>query len=274
MDVNAPTLCVPVDDDTVWLECTSQTCPFGYLGYFTNDRDVLVINETGGHLVYTPDYKQTDNLQYRTAHVTLDNEGNATATINTLYKGLQYENNHINQWVNKSHDKQKKWLYDKIDLSGVNIKTFSLTRLNEKIPEVRESLALSVSTYATTSGKRMFLQPNLLNRWDSHPKKIEERKTRIIRRVAYIDADTIFFTLPKGYNVEYKPSGTHIKSQFGEYRSNISLDDNMVTYIRILKMEKGTFPPETYEQLRNFYKQIIKADNTKVVFVSAKKSVN
>ena len=263
-------LCVPVENDTIWLECTSQTCPFGYLGYFTNNRDVLVINETGGHLVHTPNYLKTDNLQYRTADVTIDSDGNAFAKTNTSYSGLQYENDNINYYVNKSSEEQKKWLYNKIDLAGIDITSFHLTNYKERIPEVKETVEFKVPKYATTSGKRLFLQPNFLNKWDGYPEKIEERKTEIIKRVAFTDVDTINYILPKGYNIEYKPTGKHIKSQFGEYKSEITLRDNVVTYIRVLKMEQGTFPAETYDQLRDFYKQIVKADKIKIVFVSAK----
>ncbi len=267
-------LCVPVDNDTIWLECTSQTCPFGYLGNFTNDRDVLVINETGGHLVHTPNYRQIENLQYRTAHVIIDKEGNATAKINTTYKGLQFENDGINTYANKSGEEQKKWLYNKIDLSGIKIKSFNLKICNNRIPEVKESIEFKTPKYATTSGKRLFLQPNFLNRWDSCPEKIEDRKTDVVLRVAFFDTDSIVYNLPKGYDVEYKPSDIHIKSQFGEYKSKVLLKDNTVTYIRILKMEKGTFSPDTYDQLREFYRQIVKADNVKVVFVTNTEDVN
>src|SRR5258708_10666604 len=72
-------LCVPLKTDTVWLECTSQTLPAGYLSGFTSDRYVLLVDENGGKLVRTPKYRMADKLQTPKTVGTIDAEGNPSA---------------------------------------------------------------------------------------------------------------------------------------------------------------------------------------------------
>ena len=260
-------LCVPVSNDTIWLECTSQTTPFGYLGTFTNDRDVLVINEQGGTLVHTPDYSQEDNLQTRKAEVKIDLQGNALANVKTSYSGLQFENDNFNYYLHQSYEDQKKWLYNKLDVSGIKIDDFKLEQSGDIIPTGKEILKLSVPKYASVNGKRLFFQPNLLNKWSKYPPKVEDRKTNVIVKSAFIDNDVISYTLPDGYTIEYKPEETHFKSKFGVFTTSIEVNEKIIVYSRTLKMRKGEFSPEDYVAFRSFIKKIVKSDKSKIVLV-------
>ncbi|HXB91570.1 MAG TPA: DUF3857 domain-containing protein, partial [Puia sp.] len=80
--------CVPMDKDTIWLECTSQTVSPGYMGSFTGDRKALLTDETGGHVVQTPSYTSADNTQCRVVDAQITPEGDLDASIHTLYSGL------------------------------------------------------------------------------------------------------------------------------------------------------------------------------------------
>jgi hypothetical protein len=123
LQFNHAFLCLPINQDTVWLECTDQQIPFGYLGYFTNDRHVLVINEKGGNLVKTPATTPFQNVQSSKITVNLHSNGNATADIFTTYKGEQY-NNTFSQ-LRRTPEEQKKWLYKRIDIPSYEIGDFN-----------------------------------------------------------------------------------------------------------------------------------------------------
>jgi len=86
---------MPNGKDTLWMECTSQVAPFGYLGNFTGNRRALMVTEKGGVLVKTPVYPQSKNLQQTKAEVEIDVQGNAKAKAHTLYTGLQFENGNL-----------------------------------------------------------------------------------------------------------------------------------------------------------------------------------
>jgi hypothetical protein len=57
--------CVPLGKDSIWLECTSQTESPDFMGSFTGDRNAILIDADGGHIVHTPSYSAADNLQCR-----------------------------------------------------------------------------------------------------------------------------------------------------------------------------------------------------------------
>ena len=261
-------LCVPLESDTVWLECTSQTNPFGYLGSFTSDRHVLLITEDGGKLVRTPTYKTAQNKKTTVADVYIDKEGLAKVSATINCSGLQFENNYFYQYVNESYDKQKKWLYQTLDISGVIIDEFSLSAAGEIVPEGTMNLDLSVPKYASVNGKRMFIQPNILSKSGYIPDKVEERNSNVYIKNSGWDSDSIVFHIPEGFHIEFKPETIDIESEFGAYHSEITLEENKVTLLRTFKLEAGTYPPEKYEDLREYLRQVVKADKSKIVFVN------
>ncbi|MEQ8423350.1 MAG: transglutaminase family protein, partial [Cyclobacteriaceae bacterium] len=154
---------VPNGMDTLWLECTSQTNPFGYLGTFTGDRFGLMVGEDGGKLVRTPSYTAEQNSQLRNAEVTITGSGNATATIKTSYAAIQFENGNLNFILDRP-DKQKEWIQRNTQISNFDILSFSMTQKKEKIPVATVELELKLDRLVSVSGKRIFLTPNLMNR--------------------------------------------------------------------------------------------------------------
>ena len=107
-----------------------------------------------------------------------------------------------------------------------------------------------------------------MNRNTSIPEKIVERKTEVVRNFNYLDLDTIKFSLPENLYPEFLPEPIKIISKFGEYEASFKFDAGKVVYIRRMKVWKGRFPKETYSELVDFYKNVSKADNIKLVFLN------
>jgi transglutaminase-like putative cysteine protease len=259
---------VPNGRDTLWLECTSQSNPFGYQGSFTEDRYAFLITEDGGKLVRTINYSAEQNLQSRSAEVVLDIAGNAKAKIKTTNKGIQYENGGLTGVLTNQSDEQKKWIQNNTEIPNFNINSFSMVEKRDKIPSAIVTLDLTLNRYATVSGKRLFIVPNLMNRISRVPEKMTERKTDVVRSSNYLDLDTIKFIIPENIYPEFLPEPIKINSRFGEYEATYKFDEGKVIYIRRMKVWKGRFPKETYNELVDFYKNVSKADNTKLVFLN------
>lgn len=275
IDINFPSsqfnhaiVAVPDKKDTLWLECTSQTNPFGYMGSFTGGRYALMITESGGKLIKTPVYTADQNIQSRTADVFVELTGDAKAKVKTTYRGLQYENGDLNFIVNGKFDDQKEWVQDNTEIPAFDIVSFSMANHKDKIPAAVVNLDLILRRFATVSGKRIFLTPNLMNRSTYIPEKLESRKTNVVLRTAYTDLDTIRYHLPEGIYPEFLPEPAKVKSRFGEYESSFTVDQGSLLYIRRVRMNRGEYPAETYKELTDFYRNINKADNTKLVFMS------
>ncbi len=258
--------CVPLQKDTVWLECTSQTLSCGYLSSFTGNRQALLVNDDGGHVVNTPAYSMKDNQQLRNIHATIDAEGNLIADVTTLYTGFMQDDVH-HRINTKSHDKIKDELKESFDLPTYDITDFHYDEHKDIIPTIEEKVSLSASNYASVSGKRLFVIPNILTHGYKRVTTTSSRKFDIVYHYSFRQADTINISLPSGYDVESMPKDIVINNKFGNYEIHFKAEGNTVTALRKYERSTSRFPPSDYADFVKFYDDIYKADRSKIVFV-------
>ena len=260
---NHAILMVPLSQDTMWLECTDKYCATGFLGSFTDNREALCIDENGGELVHTPVYKLENNTQTQTATFAIGSDGNATAKINTKYKGLQHSN--VHKLLHMGAEDQKKHLYKKISLPDFKINSYSVNENKEGIPVAQLNLDLNVRNYASKSGDRLFIPLNLMNRDTYIPKKLKERKTELYKSRNYLDIDSTCFQIPDGYEIESLPKDKLITTDFGSYEYTVKQDSNIIFYVRKVIYPEFRLPADRYEELRNYMKSKARADKAKLV---------
>lgn len=259
-------LFVPNNNDTIWLECTSQTIAAGYLGKFTSNRSALAIDESGGTLVRTPVYTMKDNLQIRHAKAKIDESGNLNVLTHTSYQAEQQDR--IHQIINRlSKEEQIKFLRENIDLGTYEINRFNYEEIKSALPLAYERLDITANNYATITGKRLFIVPNIFSKSSQRLTINNKRKSDIVLDWAFSDIDSTEIIIPDDYIPESIPQNTVIKSPFGIYTTQFNIEKNKITYIRRYDHFGGSYPAKDYTELVNFYDAIYKADRARIVLL-------
>ena len=259
-------MCVPLQKDTTWLECTSQTESAGYMGSFTGNRKVLLMDDDGGHVVTTPSYKAKDNIQVRKIDASINEEGNLEAEVFTHFTGIQQEV--VNGLMHHAtEEEKKKYLNEAIDLPTYSVEKNEYKETKGFIPSVDEYLSIKAPNYASVSGKRMFITPNLFNRSSNKFIDDKPRKYDIQFFTAYIDLDTVNIKIPANYSVESIPKSILLKTAFGNFSINFIIKDNMIYFIRKEERNEGRFPKSEYGAILKYFNEIYKADNSKIVLI-------
>lgn len=259
--------CVPLQKDTIWLECTSQSDPCGYLGDFTCDRNALLVSPQGGKLIHTPSYNETVNKLSRKGEIKLLSNGEMDLEVQSTYTGISEE--FAEHLATLSTDEQKKYLFEILDMSNYDIKEVYYRKKGKSIiPEAESKLALKLRNWSTKGGNRFFFQPNVLSRFTNNLNTDTVRTFDIqLEKYGYTFEDSILVTLPQGYSLEGKFTPVNIESPFGSFFVEVTNENGQIWYHRKLIVNNKIMPPDAYPQLVDFIKTIVKSDKTKLVAV-------
>jgi hypothetical protein len=277
---NHAILCMPLaargttPADTVWLECTSQTEAFGYMGTFTGNRHALLLTPEGGRLVATPRYGAQANRQQRRTDLWLDATGSAKATVRTQRVGLA-QDRYAQLLHEADPEEQKKYVANRLRLSHFTITNLRLAAAPvtkpQALPGVVELLGLELPGVGTPAGQRMLLEPNVLGRLAALPAQVGPRQTPLALPPASLSQDTVRMHLPTGFKAENLPQPVQFTSAYGTYTSTCTaLPDGTLQYVRQLETRcpAGTTLPATkYTEYQDFRRKISQADHTQVVLI-------
>lgn len=265
---NHAILCVPNGDENIFLECTSQTNPFGFSAGFTDDRNVLLVKPEGGEIVRTKIYSVDDSVKKTTATIILDDSGGIKADVGITTTGFLYA---LHDGIGNKTQRDQQLYYKEYWNNINNINLDDITIVNDKETIVhQENVKLSATNYASKSGTRLIFQPNMFNKFTQIPPRYTDRKLEFKIDRAFKHLDEFIIQIPKGLKVEAMIDTKEIVSKFGSYYFKIeAVDDNKLKYTRIYILNKGNYEREDYKAFRNFRKQIVKHDKSKIVLTTS-----
>lgn len=153
---------VPTDNNPIWLECTSNLLPAGFLGDFTKNRHVLVTQEGGGYLTKTPSYNSDFwNKISGTSTLEIDAQGNAN-----IFSSRQLEGNFAEEMMMLKHyldeREQRDYFNKNSPVSGLIIRDYLLdVKKQDSIPTAKLEFEGHVARFAQATAKRLILKPFL-----------------------------------------------------------------------------------------------------------------
>lgn len=266
MQGNHVILTLPINDSYYWLECTSQTSPFGFICNFTDNRNVLIITPEGGKIIKTKEYTSKINTQKNTGIVTIDATGNLFGSLIRISQGSQFQDK--DQLPKKSKEDILQYYKSEFgNLNNLKIANNKFT-IDANKPELTEAFEIQAPNYAQISGNRMILTLNIYNQSVSLPPRYRTRNNPVQINRGFTDYDEITIQLPKGFILDAAPENLSINEKFGSYEVQYLFKDDQIIYKRTYQLYEGTYQPNEYENFRKFIEKVSRNDNAKIALLS------
>jgi hypothetical protein len=257
-------VCVPMQKDSIWLECTSPTNEFGVLGNFTENRNALLITEDGGKLVPTPKSRASENVFSSNTTVNLNEDGSGTANVILNTKG-EYHQQFLEDFLEQIKDQQKDFIVNylgfiqpdkfeiRYDKGNKNAPTY-LTLEIEKIPDF-------------SAGTKMFLNPRIYKLWKSPLPKTEHRTQDFYFPFPLVKTDTTRYHLPEGYGPETLPKAKDLSFEYGSFSTTYQFDESQRVIISTARLVLNEFkiPAAKFAATKKFFADVLAEYSEKIV---------
>lgn len=258
-------LCVPMQRDTVWLECTSSTNEFGELGSSTENKNALLITENGGKLVSTPRSVSKSNKLITHSVVTVGKEGDAKMQTSFACTGIFA--NYFLQVREMDKDEVKHFLVKWLNYKSPDSYTFNPETDSAHLQRYSAVFAYD-QVYDFKAGSKYFFRPRM-NEINDHELKTDAKRTRdYLFSYPYERTDTTEYLLPAGLNADVLPPLVELESPYGYYRKEVTkAEGNRIKVVTQLNIKNHIVPAKDYNAVAEFFQKVNKTDMAKLVII-------
>jgi len=264
---NHAIICVPLQNDTIWLETTSNVAPMGYIGEGNSDRWVLLVTDDGGKLVRTPQINSEKNIVEQTITLNTQDNFNISGEIHQKLTGLAMGNLMGISLIGES--RQRNYYNNRIRLNN-----FQLEKLNfseEKTPpgQIIKHAEFKLTNYFRRVGERYIFQPVLLIDQVGIPSLSGERKYEFHTNFYLSHLDTLIWNLPGGYEISVLPDDFSTQTPFGFYSITYDYqpENKTLTIYRKFSGKRGRYSPEKWDDFMEFLRNVQQNDRSQILLV-------
>jgi hypothetical protein len=244
-------LCVPLNNDTLWLDCTSKGA-FNYPGIFNQNREALLIDSDRSHFVKVPAMAEKDVLEERFAMFSPFNESQTNLECRITYRGYNFEL--LQQIQSLPVNRQEQILRRDFSLQGLDRSAITMGEpdMNLNLVEIKH-IGLSTQVYSKYGNNTYIrLMPFSLP-------KLSDSEDRVLPvQINYPIAknDFLVYAIPEGFEMIHFPEKREIITDFGRYVIDFEKNDRTMIIKKELRINSGTYIEKQYDDLHAFLDNI------------------
>jgi hypothetical protein len=265
IDMNFPSmqfdhviLCVPLKNDTLWLDCTSKG-PFNHLGTFTQNRQVFLIDKENSHFIQTPALSMNEVIETRSIHFSSETDNEMKARFHIVVKGESFEQ--LSGFLRSvSETKKSQYIREYFIEPGFDLIDYNI------IPADRDSTFITLNY--TAKADKLFkkygnevlirLVPFTIPTF----KDPKNRKNPVQLNFPVNQQDSIIYQIPVGCQLSLLPKDQCINSSFGNYSIRFQLKNNKVEVFKSFVLNAGDYPVSIYKDFYKFIKTVYDIENS------------
>ncbi|MCQ2178912.1 MAG: DUF3857 domain-containing protein [Bacteroidales bacterium] len=267
-------LMVPLQKDTIWMECTNPALPLGYRHDDVAGKKVLLVKSTGGELISVPSYSDSVAVRSSIFNVAIQPDASALVNVHDVFR-LEEAEPYVSVRDLK-HDELVGRLSKYLAVQSDDKKVVSIADnfqdyagVDGFIPEVSIDWSYRSRNFGSQNADMILLPSVMRNSWMTTQKSA--RVHDIVFRSSHSEKNVLNLSIPDGYSVEFLPEPVSLETEFAEYALDYSQNGNVLTVTERLKVKPCRLPPSSYDSYRSFTKSCSKAMQAKIVL---KKNAN
>lgn len=260
-------LCIPLENDTIWLENTAGHLPANYLGTFTQGRYALLVNGVNSQLVKTPALQPEDVLESNNYTFRLDEVGSGSAIVKQKMKGRAFEHYRYIRQSMVEKDQQKQ-IEKRLPMSNYEITGWKFIDPDRNEPQIQLKVDLSVRNQIRNLGKTLAIRVPPGDMFDPEAPDSRMHPVRVHYPVHRVDTITYELPFMDGYTVQL-PEPVQIKSPYGSFTELFQKTEGQVIIVRDYLLVSGEYPLAEYPGFYSFIAGVNNALQKNVILLNS-----
>lgn len=257
-------LLVPFKNDSIWLECTSQKLPFGYIHDKIAGHNSLIITNEGGKMCRLPEYKDDQNYQVSKLDIDISENGMAKGKMQFTEHLHLYDK--FSYWmISKDREKEMNYINTNVNMPKIKISQIEVSEDRSSLPSCTLSANFEAEDFVNKTGMRLFASVCPLRKGNYNIFTSSTRKQDIVIENGYSDSDSITFNIPETYAIESLPKDISIETPFGKLKTQCKVEDRKIIYIQNIDIFTGKYDKSSYNEIKSFFSEINSAIKRKLV---------